>query len=239
MVNSASAALAEFKNQRLGSITAGSGSMVDSPAVVGSSLSDSFSSRMSRSAPKKSSTIALDQIRKNGVSYHNQAMMGYAAKREAQKFQGLQDSLRQGRTGTSGYQLPAKGGGGYTGENGRLGPRGGGGAYGLTVPASNAFQQMSAAAQQAGVGGLSVNDGYRDIEGQNQAWADYQNGGNVAAQPGTSVHGWGQAVDLGGGGGNYSSAQHAWLRQNAANFKWFWVGQNFGEDWHWEYRPEW
>lgn len=37
---------------------------------------------------------------------------------------------------------------------------------------------------------------YRDIQGQRLMWQRYMNGGPVAARPGTSLHGWGRAVDL-------------------------------------------
>lgn len=37
---------------------------------------------------------------------------------------------------------------------------------------------------------------YRDYAAQQYFWNLYQNGGNLAAVPGTSNHGWGRAVDL-------------------------------------------
>ena len=37
---------------------------------------------------------------------------------------------------------------------------------------------------------------YRDLAGQQQLWQVYLNGGNLAARPGTSNHGWGTAVDV-------------------------------------------
>lgn len=37
---------------------------------------------------------------------------------------------------------------------------------------------------------------YRDLRGQRLMWQRYMNGGPIAARPGTSLHGWGQAVDL-------------------------------------------
>ena len=38
---------------------------------------------------------------------------------------------------------------------------------------------------------------YRTIAQQRQLYAEYLRGGNLAAKPGTSNHGWGLAVDLG------------------------------------------
>lgn len=37
---------------------------------------------------------------------------------------------------------------------------------------------------------------YRDMTGQRKTWADYLAGGNLAARPGTSNHGWGKAIDI-------------------------------------------
>lgn len=51
-----------------------------------------------------------------------------------------------------------------------------------------------------------------------------------AAQPGTSLHGWGLAVDC-----PFTDAQ-AWLRKNA--YRWGWSneeGARIGEPWHWNY----
>lgn len=62
----------------------------------------------------------------------------------------------------------------------------------------------------------------------------------LAATPGTSNHGWGLAVDLGGGVQTFGSAQHNWLRANANSFGWFhpsWAQYDgsLPEPWHWEY----
>lgn len=87
---------------------------------------------------------------------------------------------------------------------------------------------------------LIINDGYRDLAGQWDAWNAYQNGtGNLAAYPGTSNHGWAIAADFGGEiySPGRSSAGHLWLRNNAANYGWWWAGANFSqvESWHWEF----
>lgn len=237
MVNSASQALAEFKSQRLGGLLSGTSSTVSAPSIVGTSLMDSASDRMARSAPKRSSSAFMDNIRKSGQNYHQTALAGIQAK-QAVFSAPAPGSVGGPARGSSQYALPNKGAS-YNGKNGQLGPKGGGGDYGLTVPASNALRGLNAAYSKQFGSGLSINDGYRDLAGQQKAWQDYQNGGNKAAEPGTSVHGWGQAVDLGGPIQNSGSAQHAWLRSNAAQLKWYWVGQRFGEPWHWEYHPEW
>ena len=119
------------------------------------------------------------------------------------------------------------------------GGRNGGGRYGLTVPASNAFTALENAYRQRFGSGFTVNSGFRSYQEQQVAYQKMLRGGPKAATPGTSPHGHGVAVDLGGPIQNTGSAQHAWLRANAAQFGWYWVGQRYGEPWHWEYRPEW
>lgn len=62
----------------------------------------------------------------------------------------------------------------------------------------------------------------------------------LAATPGTSNHGWGLAVDLGGGVQTFGTAQHNWMRANANRYGWFapaWAQFNgsLPEAWHWEY----
>jgi hypothetical protein len=228
MVNSASASIAEFKSQQLGRLMSGTGAMVSAPTVGSTSLSDTASQRLARSAPKKSSTAFMQSIRESGARQHQSQMQGYQAKREAQRFQGLQGAAQGGSTS---YRLPGGGGRAQTG-----GPRG---AYGLTVPAANAFGQLSGAYAKRFGGGLTVNSGGRTYQEQVVAYNKMLAGGPKAAPPGTSLHESGIAVDIGGPITNAGSAQHAWLRQNAAQFKWYWVGQKYGEPWHWEYHPEW
>ena len=220
MVNSASQALAEFKSQRMGSLLSGAGSTIDPPSMVGPSLTDSANDRLTRSAPKSSSTAFMDNIRKSGQGYHQIAMTG----------------IRNKQAGTSAlggaqYRLPSGG----TPMKG--GPRG---SYGLAVPAAQSFNAMSNAYANRWGTGLTVNSGGRTYQEQQVAYNKYKSGqGPLAAPPGSSLHESGIAVDIGGPITNSGSAQHAWLRQNAAQFKWYWVGQNFGEPWHWEYHPEW
>lgn len=104
--------------------------------------------------------------------------------------------------------------------------------------AANSLAAMKAAYESALNRTLIINDGYRDLTGQWAAWNNYQNGGNLAAYPGTSNHGWGLAVDF--GGEVYSSSNsvgHRWLQANAAAYGWKWTGRTFRqvENWHWEY----
>lgn len=228
MVNSASQALAEFKAQRMGGLLSGFSSQVDAPTIAGTSLSDSASARLARSAPKKSSTAFMDQLRQSGARQHQMAMQGFQARQRSIA------GVAGGSGGGGGYGLPNKPMNVPKGASGQM-PNGYSGRYGLTVPASKSFSALESAYSRQFGSGLSVNDGYRSYAGQVEAKRKY---GDKAAEPGTSVHGWGQALDLGGPIQNAGSAQHAWLRQNAAQFKWYWVGQRYGEPWHWEYRPE-
>lgn len=65
---------------------------------------------------------------------------------------------------------------------------------------------------------------------------------DMAAVPGTSVHGWGRAVDFEDGAGEltFGSAGYQWLVANAGRFGFFhpvWAepGQPSAEAWHWEH----
>lgn len=234
MVNSASQALAEFKSQRMGGLLSGTSSSVAAPSIVGTSLSDTASERMARSAPKSSKTAFMDGIRKSGQNYHQTALAAIQAKQaRITGVSGASGGVGGPARGGVQYQLPSgKGGGGAP----KGGPRG---AHGLAVPAANAFGQLSNAYAKKFGSQLSVTSGGRTYEDQVKAWNRYQAGGPKAARPGTSLHESGIAIDLGGPIQSTGTAQHAWLRQNAAQFKWFWVGQRYGEPWHWEYHPEW
>lgn len=111
---------------------------------------------------------------------------------------------------------------GFTGGPG-VGPIGG---Y-LRKAAAVAWEAM----QRAFGGGLSLTEGYRDIANQQKRYAMYRAGGNLAATPGTSVHGLGNAADVGGG-------SQAWMRANGPRFGWYPTGLSFSqrEPWHFEYK---
>jgi hypothetical protein len=99
---------------------------------------------------------------------------------------------------------------------------------------------------------LYITDGYRTYE--EQVFLKKQKG-PFAATPGTSVHGWGRALDLGSGVNNsFTSREHLWMRENGPRYGWrhpVWAhnhnpsdGQD--EPWHFEgvpvprssYRPD-
>ncbi len=105
------------------------------------------------------------------------------------------------------------------------------GGHRLWSPAAQSFQQMTAAAQAAGVN-IGVTDSYRSIEGQRAVAAEkglYSQGG-LAATPGTSNHGWGIALDL-----DLDSEAQAWMRANGPRFGF--VEDVPREPWHWTFRP--
>lgn len=64
--------------------------------------------------------------------------------------------------------------------------------------------------------------------------------GIAAAKPGTSNHGWGQAIDIGDMGGGPGNKFFDWMDANAKNYGWInpgWAkkpGAGY-EPWHWEY----
>ncbi|WP_454041634.1 M15 family metallopeptidase [Cellulosimicrobium sp. Marseille-Q8652] len=84
---------------------------------------------------------------------------------------------------------------------------------------------------------MSVTDSYRSYGSQVSVKASR---GYYAAIPGTSNHGWGLALDLGGGLQSYGTAQYEWMRANAPalgwdNPEWARAGGAKNEPWHWEY----
>lgn len=102
---------------------------------------------------------------------------------------------------------------------------------------SSAAEQWSAMREAAAADGvnLSLTDSYRSYDAQVAVRRDK---GHVVATatPGTSVHGWGRAVDA-----NVNDPETlAWLRENAGRFGWVnpaWAqreGKSY-EPWHWEF----
>lgn len=65
---------------------------------------------------------------------------------------------------------------------------------------------------------------------QDYVWNLYLHGGNPAARPYTSNHGWAIAVDM------KDKRAVAWMLTHAHKFGWSWdEGQRVGEWWHWRY----
>ena len=106
----------------------------------------------------------------------------------------------------------------------------GDGRHRLAAPAAAAFGDLQAAARRDGVT-IGVTDSYRSYDAQVDVARRkglYSHGG-LAAQPGTSQHGWGLAVDL-----DLDSRAQAWMRANGARFGF--VEDTPREPWHWAYK---
>ncbi|ANC32913.1 M15 family metallopeptidase [Isoptericola dokdonensis] len=86
---------------------------------------------------------------------------------------------------------------------------------------------------------LCLVDSYRSLSSQYSVKASR---GYLAATPGTSMHGWGLAIDL-CSKETGSSEVYSWLWDNAPAYGWEnppWAqrgGSGKYEPWHWEYRP--
>nr|WP_281373372.1 M15 family metallopeptidase [Kineococcus aurantiacus] len=107
----------------------------------------------------------------------------------------------------------------------------------LRADAAHAFAAMSQAFEAQFGAPLSVTDAYRSLAEQVDVKSRKP---GLAAVPGTSRHGLGLAVDLGGGVQDAGSVQHQWLDRNAALFGFVnpaWAQGSPGpfEPWHWEY----
>lgn len=120
------------------------------------------------------------------------------------------------------------------GENGRLDETAlsliGIGNHRLAPAAAEAFRRMRADAAAQGIA-IGATDSYRDYDQQVDLVSRkglYSNGG-LAAQPGTSQHGWGLALDL-----DVDESGLAWLRANAARYGFFEDVPR--EPWHWEFQ---
>ncbi|QAY71907.1 hypothetical protein ET471_14825 [Xylanimonas protaetiae] len=107
----------------------------------------------------------------------------------------------------------------------------------LRPDAAAQFERLNIAFRARFGHDISITDSYRSFEGQ---LAARRNRGHLAATPGTSLHGWGIAVDLGSGINRFGTATHRWMRENAPKFGWElppWARQNGSkpEPWHWEF----
>ncbi|MBD8078830.1 D-alanyl-D-alanine carboxypeptidase family protein [Cellulosimicrobium arenosum] len=107
----------------------------------------------------------------------------------------------------------------------------------LRCDAAHQVEKLNTAYREAFGTDISVTDSYRSYGSQVAVKATR---GWLAAVPGTSNHGWGQALDLGGGLQSYGTAQYTWMRENAPAFGWDnpdWAraGGSKNEPWHWEY----
>lgn len=107
----------------------------------------------------------------------------------------------------------------------------------LRADAAAALSELNKAYVQAFGANIVVTDSYRSYEGQVQC---QKTKGSLCAKPGTSNHGWGLAVDLGGGINSFGTPQHQWMVANASKYGWThpsWAQQTGSkpEAWHWEF----
>ncbi|MBX9245145.1 D-alanyl-D-alanine carboxypeptidase family protein [Actinotalea ferrariae] len=101
----------------------------------------------------------------------------------------------------------------------------------LWTPAARSLEALRSAAAADGVT-IGITDSYRTLASQvdlAERKGLYSQGG-LAAKPGTSMHGWGMAVDL-----SLDSKAQAWMRTNAGAYGF--VEDTPREPWHWGYHP--
>ena len=101
----------------------------------------------------------------------------------------------------------------------------------MWAPAAQQLNRLIADAKASGVT-IGITDGYRSYDSQVRVAQEkglYTQGG-TAAQPGTSQHGWGLAVDLG-----LDPNAQAWMRSHAKDYGF--VENVPREPWHWEFQP--
>ena len=107
----------------------------------------------------------------------------------------------------------------------------------LRPDAAIAFDRLTLAYRAEFGRHISVTDSYRPYDVQAALRLEKP---TLAARAGRSNHGWGTALDLGGGIQRFGSRQHLWMRANAPEYGWThptWAraGGSKPEPWHWEF----
>lgn len=107
----------------------------------------------------------------------------------------------------------------------------------LRCDAAEALEQLNGAFVAAFGSNLVITDSYRSYSQQVACRAQK---GSLCATPGTSNHGSGTAVDLGGNAYSFGTDQHDWMLAHAEEFGWTlpdWARASGSkpEPWHWEY----
>ena len=105
----------------------------------------------------------------------------------------------------------------------------------LRNDAAVAFAELNFRFEQEFGRDICISDGYRTLSSQ---YATKRSRGYLAATPGTSVHGWGLAIDL--CAGDARGATKAWLEENGETWGWVnpsWAKSSKWEPWHFEYEP--
>ncbi|RMI14188.1 hypothetical protein EBM89_01590 [Cellulomonas triticagri] len=107
----------------------------------------------------------------------------------------------------------------------------------LRCDAAEALEQLNVEFAAAFGTNLVITDSYRSYS---QQVACRRQKGSLCATPGTSNHGGGVAVDLGGRAYSFGTDQHDWMLANAERFGWTlpsWARATGSkpEPWHWEF----
>ncbi len=111
------------------------------------------------------------------------------------------------------------------------------GKHQLRPDAALAMARLDVAFREAFGEDISISDAYRTYGSQVAVKAQKP---ALAARPGTSLHGWGVAVDLGGGVSS-GGERYQWLMEHAGEYGWenpAWARPGGGgahEPWHWEF----
>lgn len=221
--------VASYANQQISLLNVGLGAPTSSQATSPLTADPQYKALLKKLGPVAISSKGMG----NKIKASNQRLAAMAAatrqkKMAVQRSQGVGQSTIGGGAGYGGRAR----GGQYRTPQGltRIGN-----TY-LRAPAASSFQKMAADFRNATGGNLTINEGWRSYDEQVRLYNLFMSGqGNVAARPGTSNHGAGNAVDMDGHGGR-GSARFNWLLQNAPRYGWSWeTGRASGEDWHWEY----
>ncbi|PSK97525.1 D-alanyl-D-alanine carboxypeptidase-like protein [Haloactinopolyspora alba] len=117
-----------------------------------------------------------------------------------------------------------------------------GNGHALRPDAAAAFVALDEAYADATGASLvaCVTDSYRSYDQQVELSEEKP---GLAAEPGTSNHGWGTAVDIGCGAELFTGALHEWLITHGTEYGWHnprWARSDGvrPEPWHWEYDPD-
>jgi len=107
----------------------------------------------------------------------------------------------------------------------------------LRCDAAEALEQLNGAFAATFGANLVITDSYRSYSQQVACRAQK---GSLCATPGTSNHGSGTAVDLGGNAYSFGTDQHDWMLAHAEEYGWTlpdWARASGSkpEPWHWEY----
>jgi len=90
----------------------------------------------------------------------------------------------------------------------------------LSKPAAEAFHKLNDAFKAQFGHDIVLNDAYRNYANQVATKKDATDKGRpqFAATAGYSKHGWGLAIDMGGGMQSFNSNEAQWMMDNALNF---------------------